>query len=311
MRGVICTLAEGRHFLGLAALMNSLRETGFDGELFVGYRGEVPGWLLREVERTEQSPGRPRLRLLRFDERGHMTNLKPDWILRVWAMRPDAERLVYLDPDICVLAPWRLIENWIGRGVAAAQDQQPALPTGHWLFKGWQEAFSPKGYLLRETPREYVNAGFLGVHRDAVGVVERWRDMMRIAAEAFGGLDASNLSRGRKTEQISTPYTSFAQTDQDVLNAVLRCGSEPLSLVGPEGMGFRPGPALMSHAVGQKPWAKPFIWQAMRGIRPTLADQMFLKFSSGPLRAINTLGLTLLSVRLQVARVLTARVKTP
>ncbi|MEO1235936.1 MAG: hypothetical protein AAFX76_04030 [Planctomycetota bacterium] len=311
MHGVICTLVEGRHFEGLAALINSLESVGFEGELFVGTRGPRPAWLTREAERLEALAGPRRLHLREIDRPGHMTNLKPHWMRDVWSERPHADRLIYLDPDVCVLAPWTLIEDWIGEGVAVAQDQQPALTRGHWLFKSWQRAFESHGYTLRQTPYEYFNAGFLGVHWEARSVLDRWGNMMAVAAEAFGGLEASNLNGGRRSPQISTPYAAFAQTDQDVLNAALRCGNEPLAIVGPEGMGFRPGPALMSHAVGPKPWAKPLVRQALRGIRPTFADRQFLKHSAGRLRGTGTASRAALAMRLQLARLLTARVRVP
>src|ERR1700732_1648164 len=42
---VVCTLAEGSYFNGVAALTNSLVHAGFEGSVVVGYRGSKPTWL--------------------------------------------------------------------------------------------------------------------------------------------------------------------------------------------------------------------------------------------------------------------------
>ena len=42
---VVCTLAEGEYFHGVAALINSLVQAEFEGNVVVGYRGSKPHWL--------------------------------------------------------------------------------------------------------------------------------------------------------------------------------------------------------------------------------------------------------------------------
>ena len=56
MNITLCTLFEGNYHFGVAALSNSLIAAGYAGDLWVGYRGALPGWIV-------DSPGyRPRHR---------------------------------------------------------------------------------------------------------------------------------------------------------------------------------------------------------------------------------------------------------
>ncbi len=50
MKAIICTLFEGRYHFGAAALVNSLYRAGYRGELYAGYKGELPFWALKAKE---------------------------------------------------------------------------------------------------------------------------------------------------------------------------------------------------------------------------------------------------------------------
>ena len=77
----------------------------------------------------------------------------------------------------------------------------------------------------------------------------------------------------------------FQANDQDALNIAAMCCTSPLSEVGPEGMDFKHGGWIMSHATGSpKPWKKPFIRMALRGISPTIADREFWTIAHGPIK---------------------------
>ena len=68
----------------------------------------------------------------------------------------------------------------------------------------------------------------------------------------------------------------FFSIDQDALNVTAMCAKSPISEIGPEGMDFIHGGWTMSHAVGvPKPWRKKFIWSALKGYSPSLADSAY------------------------------------
>jgi hypothetical protein len=49
----ICTLSEGDYHHGVATLINSLINVGYDGHFWLGYRGELPAWIRRkEVQQS-------------------------------------------------------------------------------------------------------------------------------------------------------------------------------------------------------------------------------------------------------------------
>jgi hypothetical protein len=45
MKISLCTLFERNYHFGVAALSNSLIASGYSGDLWVGYRGALPGWI--------------------------------------------------------------------------------------------------------------------------------------------------------------------------------------------------------------------------------------------------------------------------
>ena len=59
----------------------------------------------------------------------------------------------------------------------------------------------------------------------------------------------------------------------------------PLCTLGPEGMDFRPGGYVMSHAVNSpKPWARDYMKFALQGKPPSLSDKGFWENSEHPIR---------------------------
>ena len=102
------------------------------------------------------------------------------------------------------------------------------------------------------------------------------------------------------------PFSPFSSFDQDALNITLMANKAPVSVVGPEGMDFRPGGYIMSHAIGPaKPWIGRFFWRALVGRAPSPADRAFVKYASaGPLKPVSDLHLAIMRFDLLMAKIL-------
>jgi hypothetical protein len=81
---------------------------------------------------------------------------------------------------------------------------------------------------------------------------------MTLVGEEIDGLERSMFSFGRRIGRASHLLSyPFNKTDQDALNIAVMTAPEPVSIMGSEGMDFRPGGRTVSHALGmEKPWRK-------------------------------------------------------
>jgi len=191
----------------------------------------------------------------------------------------------YADPDICVTAPWRFFEEWATCGAALCEDVNSPLPEHHPRRVGWRRYFAARGIPLRYRCAEYVNGGFVGVgHRDRA-FIEMWRRLLDLIADEVGSLGAASVEGG--SSYRSTGFANcFDCTDQDALNAALEASDVTPSIVGQQAMGFRPGAALVPHALGpRKPWQRRYLAAALRGEAPRLADKTFWDHADGPFQA--------------------------
>lgn len=276
MSSIVCTLFEGSYHYGVGALVNSLCRLGFQGEIVAGYRGALPDWA-GDGERLEIDSGCT-LRFIRLEVEAHFANYKPMFMLELLDRHyPEAESIYYFDPDIVVKCRWSFFEDWVLGGVALCEDVNSPVPSSHPLRHAWRRFFEPRGMPLPRAMEMYINAGFIGLRRTERALLERWLWMLEQLREVI------------PHEQFLSPSPlwnfPFCNYDQDALNAAVMSAEVPLSLVGQDGMDFKPGGYIMSHAIGRsKPWNKRPLLAAARGIQPSMAEKTYLQFADGPIQ---------------------------
>jgi hypothetical protein len=288
MTSCICTLVEGDFHLGLGVLTNSLVHHGFKGAIWVGYRGTLPPWAgnAKEVGRWKEFPVTEEvsIRFVALTTKAHFTNYKPEFLRLVWEeLQPSADYLFYFDPDIVVKCRWSFFEEWAGYGAALVEDVNSPLPESHPRRAAWRLCLTRRQIPVRRETWVYVNGGFLGLSRAHRGFLRAWQDAMTLVGEEIGGLDRSMFGFGANVADLHLPSAPFNKTDQDALNIAVMTAPEPVSLMGSDGMDFRPGGWTMSHALGiEKPWRKKFIRAALAGRPPSLPERVFWQRAAGP-----------------------------
>lgn len=285
MKIAICTLFEGNYHFGLAALANSLAASGYQGSLWVGYRGALPDWITTSSS-FDAASGRYQvtpsfdLRMLELDTPLHFTYYKAT-ILRdlLSVYEPSCDIAVYIDPDIVVKCDWPTLCGWFSvDGIALAEDVNGACPPRHPRRLRWAAFFADHGLKPVRPLERYYNAGFLGVSRAHIEFLNLWD---RVCDLVIGyNKTASSL-------KIGGANSLFHSTDQDALNFTLSAIDIQLNTAGPEAMDFAPGGSYLSHAVGQlKPWHGKHIRNALaRGVPPSAQCKAYFDFVDGPIKA--------------------------
>lgn len=281
-RSIICTLFEGDYHLGLGALVNSLYARGYRGELYAGFRGELPPWCSAgqregaEGWRFDAAEGLT-LHFIPLSTSDHLNNYKPTFLLRLIEERcPETENFFFFDPDIVVRAEWDFFARWVTRGIALCEDVNNYMPRHHPVRQAWKEYAEERGLTIRQEPDKYYNAGFFALHRDHRSFLEKWQQLFACRAREGVPLDEFVIS------DFVYPYLGL---DQDLMNLALMLVEHPITAVGPEGMGFRPGGYVMAHAAGEiKSWRKHFIREAIKGRAPTAMDKEFVRHTQTPIR---------------------------
>jgi hypothetical protein len=278
---VVCTLYEGNYHFGVGALLNSLVAGGFSGLVWAGYRGKLPPWIdqLSEVgEQLFQLPNGGQLKFEKLDTKVHFANYKPDLMLNLIRRGVATKLLWYFDPDITVQCSWGFMRKWAECGVSICSDiTNGYMPEKHPLRCMWEDVARNAGWgppVAAQT--RYFNSGFVGLDIAYVSFVERWKRAIEIAVEK--GADLRNFMLGTREDV-------YYVVDQDSFNLATMYAIEPISAIGPEGMGFIHGGFTMFHSVGSpKPWNKGHVLSALRGITTSRADKHFLACASAPIR---------------------------
>lgn len=248
-QAVICTLFEGHYHYGVAALVNSLYKQGFRGDIYAGYRGNLPPWVSAveesapiswEGSKSFKVHADLRLHFLPLTTDYHFTNFKPDFMLLLWnTVAKEEQQLFYFDPDIVVVSPWHDFEKWVECGVAVCEDVNSPLAEYHPRRVAWRRYFSEHGVNLEFKSPIYVNGGFVGVQ--SPDFLTLWKRIQELMALQIGGLQRSSLKGAPLLDDNKGPFAPFSKTDQDALNVAIEAWDKEVSFVGQEGMAFKPG----------------------------------------------------------------------
>jgi hypothetical protein len=295
---IVCTLFEGDYHFGLAALVNSLVKSGFQGCISAGYRGLLPPWIKQLKPSSHDGEydicSGVRIKFIFLDTPVHFTNLKPEFMRQLVREQPGWKYIWYIDPDITIRGSWSFYVQWVKYGIALCEDVNGRMAPNHPLRRKWMELAHAAG-LKNPAPLDtYYNAGFVGVPAAYSGFLDLWQDVIRIAESK--GLDLTTF-KVRGWDRMNPFYGG----DQDSMNVAAMHGGYPLSAIGPEGMDFVRGGYTMSHPIGSpKPWRKNMVLSALGGVPPSAADKAFLAHLTYPIRPYGRLRLGLRRVSCRV-----------
>lgn len=298
----LCTLFEGHYHYGVAALANSLLANGYKGELWVGFRGELAGWVTGHTG-YDKSTGELRvneqfsLRFIRLDTQLFFAYYKPTFMREVLDKHaPQADAVVYIDPDIVLKCPWSNLGAWFEGGIALIEDVNWNLPSRHPKRLMWREWFAPHGVEPRRSVERYYNSGFIGVPREHADFLTLWSwlcDLVNTFNDGVNDIKAGDAS------------DLFHSTDQDALNFALMVHEAPLNTSGAEAMDFLSGGYYFSHAIGSpKPWVRKHLRSALMGMPPSPAIKAYYRSANHPLRPFAPWRLAQQRLNLQIASVI-------
>ncbi|WP_273445273.1 hypothetical protein [Neolewinella agarilytica] len=276
---VLTTLAEGRYFLGAAALINSVVHHGtYIDKIVIGYRDELPKWLpeLKPTANGHQfslSMGVP-VELIEMAGSLHMVHEKPNWFRYLMEeLEPAAEEFFFFDSDIIVNARMSFFGEWVQQGVAVCGDINYVFSHRHPIRIQWAKLAETEGQLVKNTYDQYYNSGFLGWRREHNEFITDWNNAFQLLAPHSGGMKQFRVKD--RTEMVLS-------ANQDSLNVAMMITEVPTSTIGPEAMGFEYGLQLMHHPLGPKPWNRNFFLDFFKGMPPRQADIKYWENVNGP-----------------------------
>jgi hypothetical protein len=303
---VVCTLFEGHYHHGVAALTNSLYANEFRGDIYAGYKGELPLWASNSFinydlnwkgASTFNVTDDLNIHFLPLNTHYHLTNYKPNFMLEVWnGVAKNAEGMFYFDPDIIIKCSWNYFEEWIGFGVALVHEiSSNDMPPNHPLRKKWEFVINKAKKIVTNQLFSYINGGFCGVHKNNEIFLHDWIDITNTGMKYFG-LTASQFKHNYNRTNL------FYAQDQDALNITAMSSNAPISEMGPEAMGFIHGGFTMSHAIASpKPWIKNFLYYFSIGFIPTQADKDYWINTKFPIKTFSQIKITIKIISIKIA----------
>jgi hypothetical protein len=299
---VVCTVAEGTYFSGVAALANSLVSAGFKGSIIVGYRGDRPTWLERQKRDSTLDAylvtPEVRLQLVEIPGPWHLANHKAHFIKQIFhEIVPDADLVYFFDTDIVITHAWSTFAEWARNGVVVALDIADTYMSPHHVYRRAWQALAGKIDRKCRDFTGYVNSGCVGIDRQFAELPEVWALLMEALAREGADMNKMKNWAGRR---------EFARMDQDVLNATIMATETPIALLGAETMGWFPATGeIMPHAMMHtKPWVRNYILEALHGFPPDRIHRSYWQFVEGPLRPFSEWDLKRKKIALMIARLI-------
>jgi hypothetical protein len=321
-KSVVCTLSENAYHYGVGALVNSLFASGFRGDIYCGYRGDLPTWT--NCAKTEEREKAERLKkidektyifevaeglklyFVKLDTRRHFAIYKPRFMIELLkGAAKDAEQIFYFDPDIIVKCPWSFVEAWPRGGVGLCEDEFAAysgyLASGHPLRTLWKDWLKQKFELnvlelnTSSNRDRYYNSGFVGIEAKELKFLELWDKICDGICKEIGTEEKINFGKS-KTDLFYLP-------DQHALNMATMYSDILVNGVGIEGMDFGPKGFLLSHAVrSPKPWCGGFLQRALFGKAPREAERNFVKHLQSPIKVFPAAKTAWLKLSIKLAK---------
>jgi hypothetical protein len=277
---VVCTLYEGDFHLGVAVLINSIVRGGFRGLFWVGNRGDLPPWTSQLPRRDDGlfQVGDALLGFETIENSRHFGQFKPEFLSSTIDQGIARKYIWYFDPDITVRCDWSFYERWIRHGVCICQEiTMGTMASNHPLRCEWMELARNAGWgePFRQQER-YYNSGFVGMNIEHRKYLDTWKAAVRLANAA--GVKRDQFQKGTRAQ-------TFYTVDQDTMNIATMYTQEPLTTIGPEGMGWVAGGFTMYHILGpKKPWRKNFLRSVFSGDPPAGGDKFYFLYADGPLQ---------------------------
>ena len=293
MNLAIFTLYEGDYHVGVAALVNSAFNCGFKGKIFILYKDKLPPWSLSNQWRDSFGKTGINVCFEKCITPRHFGYHKPFAARAIFDANPDLDGLIYADPDIVFLAPYKFFEQWIDGGVALCLDSNFRwLHKNHPWRRDWRALAKRAGLPIQWDSPEYSNSGFFGLKKEAAQFLYHWMTVI-LQFEKEGG-DTSGFD-------MQNRYRSIV-SDQDALAASLYAILDEPAYLGQEGMGFNGHYFILSHAIeNPKPWRQFFTKLALKGRKPSISAKLWLKHAQFPIPAMSRTKYLLTKIDLNLA----------
>ena len=296
MTSAVCTICNGAYWWGAGALANSLYATGYRGELWVGYVGELPAWL------KDRRSSHSQLRKLTGDfaliahglrSDVHLAHQKPDLMLAMLDARADLDRVMFFDADmVAICASVFSKVGLTGQSASFWTTEIPYLHEMHPWRKEWSRLIEDLGWPIRSSSQYFQSA--LQNPREYKVFLDRWQRIIASIHQKYPG------SRDRiLMETRAHPYHIV---DQDAMSVAVMATDVPLTVMGVEALGNGQTSYLAQHPrLHFKPWNFQFIRRALSGWGP--ADPYELLFLRHCREVIN-----MMSTKEQRRRILELRI---